>query len=294
MGNNSIGNYKTAEGRSRVGFSSSIGWLGVILVFFVVPMLVPSYVLNTWTKFVIYAFFAVSYDLIYGHAGLLSLGHAAFFGAGAYTVAVLMFHYDITSFWITMPCAILVAAIVAAIFGALALRVSGFYFLLLTFAFGQLLYSVVWNIQWFSTPGMQGISGVDWPTLGVPGFQWSETTFYLFVAIVTLVGIYLLSRVIYSHFGYALRGIRENELRMEALGYNTWLFKYLGFVVSGAFSGAAGGLFAYYSGFISPSHVGITTSFVPMIMVIIGGSGALIGPVIGAFIVVFTHSWRAK
>lgn len=287
---NPIQDSKVARKKLLKGdFSNKVVWFVIVFIFYIAPMLVPSYVLDIWTKFVIYALFALAYDLIYGHAGLLSLGHAAFFGAGAYAVAILMFHYDITSFWITMPCALVTAVLVAVLYGVLALRVSGFYFLLVTFALGQLLYSVVWNIKWFSTPGMQGISGVDWPTLGLVNFEWNEVTFYLFVASVSFVCVYFLTRIMYSHFGYALRGVREDELKMAALGYNTWLVKYLGFVVSGAFSGIAGGLFAYYSGFVSPMHVGTATSFIPMVMVIVGGSGTLLGPIFGAFILVFAE-----
>jgi len=264
-------------------------YLLAAIVLLVLPAIMPSYVQTVWTRFLVFAVFASSYDLIYGHTGLLSLGHAAYFGAGGYTVAALMLHYGINSLWITLPSAIVIAAAAAAIFGFMCLRVSGMYFLLVTFAFGELLYSVTWNWTWLSTPGMQGIAGLPRPDLGIPGFNWDTLNFYYFILAVFAVCLFALSRIIDSPFGHALRGIREGEARMAALGYNTWLYKYLVFVLTGAFAGVAGALFVYYNRFISPTHVGVTTSFLPMVMVIIGGSGTLAGPIIGAFLIVFVE-----
>jgi branched-chain amino acid transport system permease protein len=266
-----------------------IPYLAGVVILILLPIFVPAYVQNIWTKFVVFALFAVAYDIIYGHTGLLSLGHAAYFGAGGYTVAALMLHYNIDSVWVGLPLGILMSAILAAIFGFLALRVSGMYFLLVTFALGELLYSVAWNWRWLSIPGMQGIAGLPRPDLGIPGFTWNTTSFYFFVLALFLVSFYLVYRIINSPFGHSLRGIRENENRMRSLGYNTWLHKYLAFIITGAFAGVAGVLFVYYNRFISPTHVGVTTSFMPMIMVIIGGSGTLLGPVIGAFVIVFVE-----
>jgi branched-chain amino acid transport system permease protein len=261
---------------------------GIILV--LLPAIVPLYLQSTWTKFVIYALFATSYDLIYGYTGLLSLGHAAYFGAGGYAVALLMFHYGIHSLWIGAPIGVLVAALVAAIFGLVALRVSGLYFLLITFALGQLAYSIAWNVTWFNQPGMHGISsGLTRPDLGIPGFSWSTISFYYFVLVVFLICFFLIYRITNSPFGYALRGIREGEHRMRSLGYNTWLHKYIAFVISGAFSGLAGVLFVYYNNMIVPAHLAVETSFLPMVMVIIGGSGTLLGPIIGALVIVFVQ-----
>lgn len=260
---------------------------GVILI--LLPAVMPSYVQGIWTKFVIFAIFATSYDLIYGHTGLLSLGHAAYFGAGGYAVALLMLHYGIDSLWIGIPLGILIGAAVAAAFGFIALRVSGMYFLLVTFALAQLLFSITWNVRWFNSPGMNGIAGLPLPDLGIPWFSWSTISLYYFVLVMFLISFFLIYRIINSPFGYALRGIRESELRMRTLGYNAWLYKYIAFIITGAFAGLAGVLFVYYNRFISPTHIGIMFSFLPMIMVIIGGSGTLLGPVIGAMIIIFVE-----
>lgn len=263
-------------------------FLGVIILV-LLPVFLPAYVQTIWTKFLIFAIFATSFDLIYGHAGLLSLGHAAFFGAGGYVVGLFWLHNEISSFWICAPLGIVVAAAIAAVFGFISLRVSGMYFLLVTFALAQLLYSVAWNWLWLNSPGMQGIAGIPRPNLGIPAFNWTPLQFYYFVFIIFVVGFYLIHRITNSPFGYSLRGIRECELRMESLGYNTWLHKYIVFIVTGAFSGIAGVLFAYFNGLISPVHLAVGTSFLPMCMVIIGGSGTLLGPVIGSMVIVFVE-----
>jgi len=264
-------------------------YLAGIVILIILPAIVPTYVQFIWTKFVLFALFALGYDIIYGHTGLLSLGHAAYFGAAGYTVAVLMLYYDINSLWIGLPLGVLIATCVAAVFGFMSLRVTGMYFLLVTFAFGQLAYSITWNWGWLSVPGMQGIAGLPRVDLGIPGFTWSTINFYYFVLVVFLISFFLVYRIINSPFGHALRGISENEPRMKVLGYNTWLYKYLAFIISGAFAGLAGVLFVYFNRFISPTHVGVAYSFLPMVMVIIGGSKTLVGPVIGALVIVFVE-----
>jgi branched-chain amino acid transport system permease protein len=264
-------------------------WIGAGVVLGILPALLPSYMQSICTKFLIFAIFATSFDLIYGHAGLLSLGHAAFFGAGGYAVGVLMLHTGITSFWVGLPLGIVVAAAIAALFGFISLRVSGMYFLLVTFALAQLLYSVAWNWLWLNSPGMQGIAGIPLPDLGIPSLTWNTIYFYYLVLIFFCFCFYLVYRIMNSPFGYALRGIRESEIRMQALGYNTWLYKFIIFVVTGAFAGLGGVLFAYFNRLISPVYLGVGTSFLPMCMVIIGGSGTRIGPVIGAMVIIFVE-----
>jgi branched-chain amino acid transport system permease protein len=200
-----------------------------------------------------------------------------------------MLHTGITSFWVGLPLGIVVAAVIAALFGFISLRVSGMYFLLVTFALAQLLYSVAWNWLWLNSPGMQGIAGIPLPDLGIPSLTWNTIYFYYLVLIFFCICFYLVYRIMNSPFGYALRGIRESEIRMQALGYNTWLYKFIIFVVTGAFAGLAGVLFAYFNRLISPVYLGVGTSFLPMCMVIIGGSGTWVGPVIGAMVIIFVE-----
>lgn len=261
--------------------------LGVVLV--VLPAFMTKNVQGIMTKFLIYAIFAISYDLIFGYTGLVSLGHAAFFGAGGYCVAVLSLHYGTNSFWLGGSLAIVVSTLLAVILGFISLRVTGTYFLLLTFALAQLLYSIAWNIPWFNSEGMQGIARIQFPSLGIPGEVWTDATLYYFALVIAVICYVILWRLTKSPFGHALVGIREGEERMTALGYNTWMYKYLSYIIAAPFAGIAGALFAYYSRFISPAQFGIGTSFYPMVMAIIGGTGTLFGPVVGAAVIVFVE-----
>jgi branched-chain amino acid transport system permease protein len=275
--------------QARILSFSTLPYVILAAILLVIPPFLSSYSQSVTTRFLIFALFAMGYNLAFGYGGLLSLGHAAFFGAGGYTVAVLKLHYGTDLFWIGAPLGILIATLIAALTGVIALRVSGIYFLLVTFALGQLLVSIAWNVKWLNTPGMQGISGLCLPTFAIPEFSLNETSFYYLVFLIFAFCFYLLFRIVNSPFGHALVGIREGESRMQALGYNTWLYKYLAFVVSGFFGGIAGVLFGYYNFMISPGHLGVGTSFLPMVMAIIGGVGTLLGPVIGAAIIVFVE-----
>lgn len=265
--------------------------MGALLV--IVPLLFSTYIQTVTTRFLIFGLFSMGYNLAFGYTGLLSLGHAAFFGAGGYTVAVLKLRYSSDLFWIGAPLGILMATLIAVVFGFVALRVSGVYFLLVTFALGQLLFSVAWNVKWLNSPGMQGISGLSLPSLDLSGLNLSTTSFYYLVLLISVICFFVLYRVVNSPFGRALAGIREGEARMESLGYNTWLYKYLAFVISGIFAGAAGVLFGYYNYLISPTHLGVGTSFLPMVMTIIGGTGTLFGPVIGAALLIFVEHFAS-
>lgn len=271
----------------------AVPYAGAALIFVLIPFFLSTYEEGLMTRFLIFALFAMSYNVVFGYAGLLSLGHAAFFGAGGYTVALLKLHYNVELFWISAPLGVLVATITAALFGFIALRASGIYFLLVTFALGQMLYSLTWNVKWFSSPGMQGITGIPLPDLAIPGFALDTTSFYYVVLFFFGISFLLLYRLVRSPYGRALVGIREDESRMEAVGYDTWLYKYTAFVISGAFAGIAGVLFTYYNFFVSPNHLGIMTSFLPMVMAIMGGLGTLLGPVVGAGVFIFVENFSS-
>ena len=254
--------------------------VGIVILTIVIPFL-PTYVQSLMTKILIFAIFAMSLDLLMGYTGVLSLGHAAYFGVGGYTVGILMVHYGIDSFWIGAPCGILLSTLVAAIFGIIVLQVRGIYSLLVTFALGQLLYSIA--MKWRSmTNGEYGLTGIIRPDLGLPHFTWNTTYFYYFVFIVFAICFFLLYRLVKSPFGQALQGIREGESRMSVLGYNAWLYKYIAFVIAGMFAGVAGVLFAYHNGIMVPPNLDVSTSGFVMLMMIAGGMGTLYGPVIGA------------
>ena len=274
---------------NHTGESGLVPFIIIAVFLVLIPFFISTYMQGVMTRFLIFAVFAMSYNLIFGYGGLLSLGHAAFFGAGGYTVGLLTLHWGVELFWISMPLGVIVAAVVAAVFGLIALRARGIYFLLVTFALGQLLFSLTWNVKWMNTSGMQGITGLSRPEFGIRDFYISDIQFYFLVLGMFLFSLCILFRLINSPFGVALIGIREDEKRMEAIGYNTWMHKYIAFVISGAFAGLAGVFFSYYNYMISPHHLGIGTSFLPMVMAIIGGQGTLLGPVVGAAIIIFVE-----
>ena len=258
------------------------------VVFIILPAFLPLYVQSIMTKVLIFAIFAMSLDIIMGYTGLLSLGHAAFFGVGGYTVAILISKYNISSFWITAPAGVLVSVLFAAVFGVIALRVSGIYFLLVTFALSMLLNSVA--SKWYSmTNGTDGLAGLPRPDLGLPWLTWDAASFYYFTFLFFVICFFLMHRVVNSPFGYALRGIRENETRMRTLGYNTWLYKYIAFIVSGLFAGVAGILFAYHNGIMTPYQLGVNVSTLAMLICIIGGPGTLWGSVVGSLVTILVE-----
>ena len=262
-----------------------VPYLIALLIFSLLPLLVPAYLQSMMTKVLVFAIFAMSLNLIWGYTGLTSLGHAAYFGVGGYTYALLVVQYGIKSFWISAPLSILMAGLVAAAFGIVALRVKGVYFLLVTLALGQLVYYA--SIKWRAfTGGSDGILGIPRPDLGISGFTWNSTYFYYFILIILIISFYLLYRIVHSPFGYALQGVRDQETRMRSLGYNTWLCQYIAFIISGMFAGLSGVLFGQFLGMIHPDHVSIKMSTIALLMVIIGSTRIFWGPIIGAIIIV--------
>jgi branched-chain amino acid transport system permease protein len=276
---------KPWEENGRIRFSQIVVYTSIIAILVALPLMIPTYLQNMLIKILIFAIFAMSLDLIFGYTGLFSMGHAAFFGVGGYTTGILISRYGIDSFWVTAPLSLIMAVLCAALFGFIAIRFSGFKFLMITYALAQLLFALAWN--WFHfTGGAFGLTGIPLPELGIAGFRWSNINFYYFVLFAFVLTFVILNRIVLSPFGYALRGIRESEHRMQALGYNTWLYKYVAFIIAGLFAGLSGMLFAHWNTFISPVQLGVVTSSLGLFYVIIGGAGTLFGPAIGAMIVI--------
>jgi branched-chain amino acid transport system permease protein len=254
-----------------------------------VAPLLPSFPLTLLTQALIFAIVAMSLDLLLGYTGLPSLGHAAYFGVAAYTVGILTVRYEV-GFAAAVAAGVGAAAATAAVFGLLAIRAAGTYFLMITLALGM----VVWGLafSWVSlTGGDNGVAGVPRPLL--PG-GWDVNLplpFFYFTLAVAVLAWALLGLLVRSPFGLTLRGIRDSEVRMRALGYNVWLHKYLGFVISGTVAGLAGMLWAYYNGFVSPQDVQLLTSVETLLMVALGGPGTLAGPVLGAVLIVFLKNF---
>jgi branched-chain amino acid transport system permease protein len=260
----------------------------VALVLAIAPVALTSYQLGVLTKMLILAIFATSLNLILGYGGLPSLGHAAYFGVASYTVGLLAVKGS-AHFWLQVGAALALAALTAALFGLLALRTSGSYFLMITLALAQVLWGI--SFGWRSlTGGDDGLPGVPRPGAGLPWSLGDGVRFYYFVLIVFALALAGMWWIIRSPFGRALVGIRENERRMEVLGYNTWAHKYVAFVLAGTLAGAAGVLFVFYNGFVSPADLSVVVSATGLIMVILGGAGTLLGPTVGSGVIVFLEN----
>lgn len=244
-----------------------------------------SFVLLLATRALAFAILAMSLDILLGFTGLASLGQAAYFGVGAYLTAVLATKFQFGmgwDFWIVVILGILIGAALAALFGLFAIRATGVYFLMITLALGQCVWGLAY--RWNSvTGGDNGINITGRPNFGLD-LSNDVTFFYLVVAFfaVSMLLMYVLVR---SPFGRSLAGIRERELRMKILGYNTWLHKYIAFIIAGAFGGLSGVLWAHTNGHVSPETVVLTTSVDALLMVVLGGAGTLVGATIGSAIV---------
>lgn len=237
-------------------------------------------------EILVFGLFAMSLDLLVGYAGLPSLGHAAFFGTAAYAYGIVAKHVS-PLVVVAPPAGIAAAILVALVVGAFSVRSGGIFFLMLTLAFAQMLFALAFG--WIPvTGGSDGYSGVPRPELGIGGASLFLTRdFYVYVAVVFLASAFLLWWIARSRFGLVLVGVRENERRMRALGYDTFRVKLAAFVLAGAFAGVAGTLWAGFNQFVSPGDVFVTTSVTALVMVLVGGAGTLAGPVLGAFVVVF-------
>src|SRR5216683_1396133 len=250
----------------------------VLLALLVLPFLMADYPRALVSEIYIFAIFAMSLDLLLGFTGLMSLGHAAFFGLGAYAVAILA-TLGVNA-WPALAAGVVLAAGGAAVIGFFCVRSSGIPFLMLTLAFSQLVYSVA--LRWRDvTGGSDGLAIADKPRL--LGFDLSNSLAMYFTTLVFLVGCYWgLRRLLNAPLGHVFVGIRENEPRMLAIGYATQSYKLISFTIAGAFAGLAGGLYAIFNSFISPDAIYWTSSGDILIMTMLGGAGTLIGPAIGA------------
>ncbi|HLZ47709.1 MAG TPA: branched-chain amino acid ABC transporter permease [Candidatus Limnocylindria bacterium] len=234
-------------------------------------------------QILIFAIFASSLNLLVGYAGLPSLGHAAFFGGGAYAAAIAAQRLGTDELVVSLGAAIAGAAVLALVIGFLAVRALGIFFLMLTLALAQMVFAIAFQATDL-TGGSNGFSNVHRPVLFGLDFNAAGDLYVLVCVAALLVGL-LLWRVTTSTYGRALVGVRENERRMRALGYDTRTLKLSAFVLAGAIAGVAGALSSYEFRFVSPNDVALGTSVTGFVMVLIGGAGTLVGPVLGAAVV---------
>jgi len=275
-------------------FSQKIKVLMVIVALLAVLYIVPnsgSFVVLLTTRALVFAILAMSLDILLGFTGLASLGQAAYFGVGAYLTAILASKFQFGlgwDFWLVVIFGILMGAALAAVFGLFAIRATGVYFLMITLALGQCVWGLAY--RWNSlTGGDNGINVTARPSFGLD--LTNELTFFYLIYGFFVVSLLILYILVRSPFGRSLMGIRERELRMQILGYNTWLHKYIAFIIAGAFGGLSGVLWAHTNGLVSPETVVLTTSVDALLMVVLGGAGTLVGGAIGSAIVFFLREY---
>lgn len=265
--------------------------IALILVALAAALALPFTAGPFWTGLVtqmyIFGLLALSVDLLLGHAGLFSLTHASFFAVSAYTVAILQVRYAVPTA-LAAPAGILAGTLLALLFG-LAVRTRGVYFILITIAFGY----VVWGVahRWSSfTGGDNGVTNVPFPAIGAAAITSHTQYYYLVLAAVILCGLGY--RVFMrSPFGLGLRGIKASESRMQSLGFRTSAHLYAAFVLSGALASFAGVLYVYYNKFVNPVAASFPVSVEAALMAIVGGTGTIIGPFLGAAVVLGLRNW---
>jgi len=273
---------ENALGKKRALIDKEIFILGGLLL--LLPFLLPYKTLPA--EIVIYALGAVSFNILLGYTGLLSFGQAAFFGAGAYLTGIFLIHFG----WhpaLTLVLSGVLGALFAAVIGFLSIRQVGIYFVMLTLAFNQLAFFLAY--QWKSvTGGDDGLLNVPRPDFPLfPGLKipiQGNLQFFLFVWVIFLVAFVIIRRIINSPFGRILLAIRENPNRARAVGYNIIHYELIAFTISGFFTGLAGGLYALFMKMVPINAIELLTSTDFIIMSLLGGTGSLYGPIIGAVV----------
>jgi branched-chain amino acid transport system permease protein len=256
-----------------------------LLAVAIVPFVANSYQTRLATVALVYGIGAIGLNLLIGHGGMISFGHAAFFGIGAYTMAMLGLS-GFKEVSVMLPCAMAAGALGALVIGALSLRMSGAYFIMITLAFAQMLFYGSVAITKFG-----GDEGITTPRGQLFGFDLHQTgTFYFLVFALTLATLYLSHRIVASRFGRTLRAINDNERRAISIGYNAYAYKLIAFTIAGGMAGLGGGLMASLNEYAAPSlfHWVLSGDF--LVMVILGGLGTLLGPLIGAVLFVLLQA----
>jgi len=263
-------------------------WLLLALALLGFPFLGGAFYVNLASQIFIAALGAASLNLLVGYGGMVSLGHAAWIGLAAYTSGWLQLRLG-WSHWLTAPSALAITTLGAGLFGLIALRAAGLGFLMITLAFGQVLWGTAY--RWAAvTNGDNGLSGLTRPapfglSLDQPG------AFYYFTLALTSLALWVMARFVRSPFGATLTGSRDEPRRLRALGHNVWLVRWLTFVYSAFWGAVAGLLYAYYNKYVHPTTLSLTNSAEALLGVIAGGPGTIAGPIVGAAIVVVLKNY---
>ena len=257
----------------------------VLIIFALFPLAGATFYTELVTKVMILAIFAMSLDLLVGYTGLVSFGHAAYFGIGAYTLGLLAPKYEAASLWTTLPLAMIAAGLAALLVGLFVVRAKGIYFIMVTLAFAQMFYFVFHDTKFGR--GSDGISLNFKPSAAIGG--WVPLDFanvlhgYYFVLAAMVLVFLFLRTMLRSTFGRALQGIRSNEHRMRSLGFPVYWYKVASFTLAGGLAGLAGYLSTLQFGFVNPEILSWHQSGNVLLMLILGGLGSLYGGIVGAF-----------
>lgn len=262
------------------------GWWLILLVIvgLIAPQMISEFYLLILGEALIMSLFALSFNLLFGVMGQLPFGQAAFYGLGGYGMAMLLTKFQV-NFWVSLVAGVGIAALIGLLVGLFCVRLRGIYFSILTLAFGQLIFVVIYKWHDF-TGGDDGIQGV-FP----PEFLKDPTAYYYFILLFFLISAFILWRIIHSPFGYTLQAMRENSERTEFLGIPIARYQLIAFVISAAFAGLAGALWAPFYRSVAPSTLMWIKSGEPVMATILGGAGLFFGPVLGTFLITFIHAY---
>jgi len=239
-------------------------------------------------EMVIFAIFAMGFNILLGYTGILSFGHAAFFGLAGYSMGLILIHLKIPIL-LGMLFGIALATVTAILIGFLIIRKTGIYFAMLTIAFGQMFFFIASRWKDF-TGGEDGLTGIPRNVIGIPGLFsisiFESRRFYYFIAVVFIIAAIVKYKLIHSHFGQVLKTIRENETRAQMVGYNVQRYKLLSFIISSIYAAVAGTLYGLFLNYMFPQTLDWIRSGDVVIMTLVGGMGTFFGPIIGAGVIV--------
>jgi branched-chain amino acid transport system permease protein len=268
-------------------------WLGLIFIAtLILPHIIGEFWIHVAIEILIFGLFAVSFNMLFGYMGQLSFGHAAYFGVGAYATGLLMLKTSVP-LPVCLAFSMVAAGVAALIFGYFCVRLTGIYFAILTMAFGQLIYYIIF--QWYSfTGGDNGLQGIV-----PPSWLYNVKNYYYFTIFIVTAALIVMWFISESPFGYTMRAIRDNTERTRFIGINVRKYMLINFVVAGMFAGLAGGLLGPFTRSIAPDLCNWQQSGVPVFMTVIGGPLGFFGPIIGsviytflfAFVTGFTEYW---
>jgi branched-chain amino acid transport system permease protein len=273
-----------------------LGWGVAVLILFLFPYFLPEIRIHLTIEVLIFALFAIGFNLVFGYGGQLPFGHAALFGVGGYTVALILNHYPGTPLLLVLLIAALLGFVIAIIIGFFCVRLTGAYFALTSLAFQMFLFAVA--LKWRSlTNGDDGM-GVIRPELHLPVLGSislrSITNIYYFILILVAIGILACYLFLKTPLGNSVVSVREKDIRASFLGYNVFLVRLIVFSVSGILVGLAGGLFVFYEEFVATTSIDMNMSMLPVLMTVIGGSGHFLGPVLGAAFYMILQDWMSS